>query len=85
MWRLWDTDTQEEHWHSYNEASDEIPVLASDSDKSVIFVVERPSPYVQGQGIIVRVTIKTLPIFSRSGSDASLSLGKSLLINIFYL
>ena len=36
-------DSQEEQqWDSNNEASDGIPMLASDSDKSVIFVVERP-------------------------------------------
>ena len=41
MWRLWDTDSEEEQlWDTNNEASDGIPVLASDSDDSVIFVAE---------------------------------------------
>ena len=36
MWRLWDMDSQEEQpWDNNNEASDGIPVLASDSDESV--------------------------------------------------
>ena len=48
MWRLWNTDSQEEQgWDINNEASDGIPVLASDSDESVIFVAERPLPSVQ--------------------------------------
>ena len=48
MWRPRDTDSQEEQqWDNNNEASDGNPVLASDSDESVIFVAERPSPCVQ--------------------------------------
>ena len=85
MCRLWDTDSQEEQWNIYNEASDGIPILASDSLEGVIFVVERPSPSVHGPGIIVRATTQALPTFSSSDSDTSSSLGKSLLSNIFYL
>ena len=40
-------DSQEEQLDSYKVASDGIPVLSSDSDDSVIFVVERSSPSVQ--------------------------------------
>ena len=54
MWTLWDTDSQEEWWDSYNETSDRILVLASDSDESVICVAERPLPSIQGLGIIAR-------------------------------
>ena len=44
MWRPWNMDSQEEQWgNSYNEASDGVPMLASDSDESVTFVVQRPS------------------------------------------
>ena len=39
-------DLQEEKWDNNNEASDGIPVLVSDSDESVIFVVEKPSPSI---------------------------------------
>ena len=39
MWRPWDMDSQEEQpWDNNNDASDGIPVLASDIDESVIFV-----------------------------------------------
>ena len=75
----------EEQWVRYNEASDGIPVLASDSDESVIFVLERPSPSVQGPGIIMGSSTQALHAFSSSGSDTASSLGKSLLDIIFYL
>ena len=79
-------DSQEEQcWDSYNEASDGIPVLASDSDEGIIFVVERPLSSIQGPDIITRVATQALPTFSSSGSDPSSSLGKCLLSNIFYL
>ena len=65
--------------HRRNNASDGIPVLASDSDESVIFVAERPSSSVKGPGIIGRATTQTLPTFSSSGSDTSSSLGNSLI------
>ena len=85
MWRLWDVDSQEEQGHSYNKASDGIPILASDSDESVIFFAEWPSPSVQGPGIIMMANTHDLPTFSSSDSGTSLSFGKSLLSNIFYL
>ena len=42
MWRLWDTETEEEQQLDKS-ASDGIAVLASNSDDSVIFVTEHPS------------------------------------------
>ena len=86
MWRLWDMDSQREQWwDTYNEASDGILILANDSDGSVIFVAERPSPSIQGPGIITRAATQALPTFSSSGSDTSSSLGKYLLSIVFYL
>ena len=78
-------DSQEDQWDSYSVATDGISVLANDSDKSVIFVAERPSLSIQGPSIIVRATTQALPSFSSSDSDTSSSLGKSLITNIFYL
>ena len=70
-------DSQEEQqWDNNNEASDGIPVLASDSDESVIFVVERPSPYIQFPHVVARAATHTLPTFSSSASDTSSSLGE---------
>ena len=60
MWRLWDTNLQEEQqWDSNNEANDGIPMLASDSDESVIFVAERPLPSVQYPHIVARAANHT--------------------------
>ena len=76
MRRPWDTDSQEEQqWDNNNEASDGIAVLASDSDDSVIFVVEKPWPSVQRPRIVARAAIHALPTFSSSSSDTSSSLG----------
>ena len=77
MWRLSDTDSQQgqEQWYSDNESSDGIPVLASDSEESVIFTAEKPSPSVQGSHIITRVT-QPLPTFSGSCSNTSSLLSK---------
>ena len=62
MWRLWDTDSQEEQWDSYNEAGGGIPVLASKSKGSVIFIAERPLQSIQRPGMIMRAT-EVLPTF----------------------
>ena len=43
MWRLWDTESEEEQQWDKSE-SEVIPVLASNSDDSIIFVAEKPSP-----------------------------------------
>ena len=46
MWRLWDTESEEEQqWDK--SASKGIPVLASDSDDSIIFVAKKPSPLIE--------------------------------------
>ena len=74
----------EQQQDSCNEASDGIPVLTSDSEKSVIFVVEMPFPSIQGPGIMARAVTQALPTFSSSGSDTSSYLGKYLISIIFY-
>ena len=45
MWRPWDTKTEEEQ-HLDKSASEGIVVLACDSDDSVVFVTEHPSPSI---------------------------------------
>ena len=45
MWRLWDIETEEEQQLDKS-ASEGIAVLASDSDDSVIFVTQHPSPSI---------------------------------------
>ena len=42
MWRLWDTESEEQQLDK--SASEGIPVLASNSDDSIIFVAKNPSP-----------------------------------------
>ena len=77
MWRPWDMDSQEEQqWDNNNEASDGIPVLASDSDKSVKFIAERPLPSVWHPHIVARAATHALPTFPSSFSDTSSSLGE---------
>ena len=39
-------------------------MLAGDSDETVIFLVERPLPSIQGPGIIARVATQALPTFA---------------------
>ena len=77
MWQLWETDSQEEQESQYsnNESSDGILVLASDSQESAISIVHKPSPSVQGPGIIAGAS-HTLLAFSSSCSDTSSLLGK---------
>ena len=77
MLRPWDMDSQEEQlWDNNNDASDGIPVWASDIDESVIFVVERPLPSIQHPCIVARAATHALPTFSSSASDTSSSLGE---------
>ena len=45
MWRPWDTETEEEQQLDKS-ASEEIAVLASDSDDSIVFVAKHPSPSI---------------------------------------
>ena len=59
-------------------------MLVSDSNESVIFVVEEPLPSIQGPGIITRAAIQALLTFSSSASNTPSSLGEYLLSIIFY-
>ena len=75
MWRPWDTESEEEQqWDK--SASKGIPVLASDSDDSIIFVAEKPSPLIELPQVVQRARVGALPTFSSSASDTSSSLGE---------
>ena len=51
MWRPWDMESEEEQqWD--NSASEGIPVLASDSDDSIIFIAKKPLPSIQQHGLL---------------------------------
>ena len=65
---------EEQQWDK--SASEGIPVLASDSDDSVIFVAKKPSPLIQQPQVVGRASVVTLPTFSSSASDTSSSLGE---------
>ena len=70
-------DSQEEQqWDNSNDASEGIPVLASDSDESVIFVAKKPLPSIQHPCIVAQAATHALPTFSSSVSDTSSSLGE---------
>ena len=74
MWRPWDTESEEEQqWDK--SASEGIPVLASNSDDSVIFTDEKPLPPIEQPWVVRRASTGALPTFSSSTSDASSSLG----------
>ena len=51
MWRLWDTESEEEQQWDKSE-SEGIPVLVSNSDDSLIFVAEKPSPLIEQPRVI---------------------------------
>ena len=75
MWRPWDTKSQEEQqWDK--SASKGIPVLASDSDDSILFVAKKPLPSIQQPWVAGRASMGALPTFSSSVSDTSSSLGE---------
>ena len=75
MWRLWDTESEEEQqWD--NSTSEGIPVLASDSDDSIIFIAKKPLLSIQQPRVVPRADVDALPTFSSSGSDTSSSLGE---------
>ena len=61
MWRPWDTESEEEQqWDK--SASEGIPVLASDSDDSVIFVAKKPLLSIQQPWVVGRlVQVPCLP------------------------
>ena len=57
MWRPWDTESEEEQqWDK--SASEGIPVLASDSDDSIIFIAEKPSPLIQQPQVVGRASMQ---------------------------
>ena len=75
MWRLWDMESEEEQqWD--NSASEDIPVLASDSDDSILFIAEKPSLSIQQPHVVGRASAGALPTFSSSASDTSSFLGE---------
>ena len=63
---------EEQQWD--NSTSVGIPVLASDSDESIIFVAEKPLPLIQQPLVVGRTGVDVLPTFSSSASDTSSSL-----------
>ena len=70
MWRLWDIETEEEQQLDKS-ASEGIAVLASDSDDSVIFVAEHPSPSILWLSqVFQRTKAGPLPTFSSSSSSS---------------
>ena len=82
MWRLWDTESEEEQqWD--NSASEGIPVLASDSDDSIIFIAKKPLPSIQQPQVVAGAGANALPTFSSSASDTSSSLGEYWLTTLF--
>ena len=82
MWRLWDTDSQEEQqWD--NSVSEGIPALANDSDDSIVFVAKKPLPSIQQPPVVARAATNALPTFSSSASDTSSSLGEYWLTILF--
>ena len=50
MWRLWDTESEEEQWDK--SAIEGIPMLARDSDDSIIFVAEKPLPLIEQPWVV---------------------------------
>ena len=75
MWRPWDTESEEEQQWNKN-ASEGIPVLASDSDDSIIFIATKPSLPIKQPPVVGRASVGALPTFSSSASDTSSSLGE---------
>ena len=68
MWRLWDTESEEEQQLDKS-AREGIAVLASDSDDSVIFVAENPSPSILWpRQVFQRARAGALSTFSSSSS-----------------
>ena len=75
MWRLWDMESEEEQqWDK--SASKGIPVLASNSDDSVIFIAKKPLLLIERPLVVGRASTSALPTFSSSASDTSSSLGE---------
>ena len=62
MWRLWDMESEEEQ-QQHKSASEGIPVLASDSDDSLIFVAKKPLPPLEWLQVVGRASVGALPTF----------------------
>ena len=83
MWRPWDTETEEEQQLDKS-VSEGIAVLASDSDDSVIFVAEHPSPSILWPSWVFRRTkAGPLPTFSSSSSSSLGEYSLFFCINFF--
>ena len=65
---------EEKQWD--NSASEGIPLLASDSDDSIIFVAKKPLLSIQQPWVVARAGTDALPTLSSSASDTSSSLGE---------
>ena len=65
---------EEQQWDK--STSEGIPVLASDSDDSIIFIAKKPLPLIQQPQVVSRAGAGALPTFSSSASDTSSSLGE---------
>ena len=75
MWRPWDTESEEEQQWAKS-AIEGIPVLASDSDDSIIFIAKKPLLLIQQPWVVGRANVGALPTFSSSASDTSSSFGE---------
>ena len=59
MWRPWDAESEEEQqWDK--SASKGIPVLASNSDDSIIFIAKKPSLSIEQCLVVGRASMGTL-------------------------
>ena len=65
---------EEQQWDK--SVSKGIPVLASNSDDSIIFIAKKPLPSIERPRVVGRASTGTLPTFSSSASDTSSSLGE---------
>ena len=76
MWRPWDTESEEEQqWDK--SASKGIPVWASNSDDSIIFIAKKHLlPLIEQPWVVGRASTGALPTFSSLASDTSSSLGE---------
>ena len=64
----------EQQWDK--SASEGFPVLASDSDDSIIFIAKKPLPSIHQPQVVGRASTGALPTFSSLASDTSSSLGE---------
>ena len=57
MWRPWDMESEEEQqWDK--SASEGIPVLASNSDDSIIFIAKKPLPLIEQPRVVGRASMQ---------------------------